>query len=78
MTAPMNSAPDPARVAAGLTKAQKQTVMQWSGSHDEVTDPALDPLWFCIMKDGPGRFRLSPTNFGLAVRNHIMEARNEA
>lgn len=59
------------KIAAGLTKTQRQTVMQWAGTHAEVTDPALDPLWFCIMKDAPGRFRLSPTNLGLAVRAHL-------
>jgi len=64
---------DVAAICAGLTKAQRETVMRWSGNHSEVIDPALDPLWYCIIKDAPDRFRLSPTNLGLAVRAALQQ-----
>ncbi len=67
---------DIAEIAAKLTKAQLDIIMGWAGSHDEVTDPALDPFWYCITKYEPGRFRLSPTNLGLAVRAHLLAREN--
>lgn len=63
---------DIASIAAGLTKTQQQTAMRWAGSHSEVIDPALDSLWYCIIKDAPDQFRLTPTNLGVAVRAHLV------
>ena len=64
---------DIASIAAGLTKTQRQTVMRWAGRHSEVIDPALDPLWYCIIKDAPDQFRLTPTKLGMAVRAHLAQ-----
>jgi hypothetical protein len=64
---------DIAAIAAGLTKAQRETVLRWAGSHSEVIDLALDPLWYCIIKDAPDQFRLTPTKLGMAVRAHLVQ-----
>ena len=74
MTAPMNSAPDPARVgeiAAGLTAKQREMLTRPNGRY---RDDAADILFLLnseLMHTGN-------TTLGEAVRNHIMEARNEA
>lgn len=71
MTPPMTA--DVAAIVAGLTKAQRETVMRWSGTHAEVDDPALEPLWFCITKADAGQFKLSPTDLGLSVRAALQQ-----
>jgi hypothetical protein len=88
MTAPMNSAPDPARVgeiADGLSEAQRKALI---GARDLMSSHG--GYAFLSVECQPGETwpqgltqfltltsdRLTP--LGLAVRNHIIEARNEA
>lgn len=64
---------DVERIAAGLSKAQRITLLNREGSHSEVTAPELDRLWFCITKLGLGLFRIDLNDLGLRVAQHLKQ-----
>jgi len=65
-----------ARVAAGLTRAQREVIARQQGSHSDVIDPAIYDLWYCITKVGGGQFKISLTRFGLAIYGHILREKS--
>lgn len=62
---------DPEAIAARLTKAQRATLTACRGNHSDVIDSAIEPLWYCISKNGPGDFSIQLTSFGKAVRQSL-------
>lgn len=65
-----------ARVAAGLTRAQKEVIAKQQGTHSEVIDPAIYDLWYCITKLGGGQFKISLTLFGIAIQANILREKS--
>ena len=58
-------------IVARLTAGQRETILRRAGSFEEVTDPAIDELWFSITKHHPGHFSISLTARGRAARAEL-------
>jgi len=61
------------RIAASLTKAQREAVVNKLGAHEIVTSAPLDPLWFGITKLGADQFLISLTPLGRRVRTILQQ-----
>jgi hypothetical protein len=68
---------DIAKIAAGLTKAQRNMVQTKRGDHATLISPAIDRLWYSVTKNSPDDFSIALTPLGHQVRDYLKDQHHD-